>query len=390
MGTFARWARVDLWCVVLSACDFPRPLDVPSLDAQSDTGPDAALDAAGGPDANACFGQSIGICLAEAPSKAIVIDLDTTIVTSDLSMCALVTSGGDYCVLAGTDITVNAKLRGTGSRPLILIASRSITTTAPYGLIDVGSHRVRPQGTPETGAGADSSSCDPGFFPQDNGGGAGGSFSGMGGIGGRGSGGNSGTPGNRVVDSNLPRGGCAGQDGRALGSAGGLGGHGGGAVYLIAGVKIDVQGGINAAGESGGRGIANGAGAGGGGSGGMIGFDAPTIVCNSLLLASGGGGGGGSGPGNDPGIDGQDPMTITAAGGGDGFVGNNAAGGDGGDGSAAIVAGPGALGTDSAHLTTGGGGGGGGAGLIKAPETANLGTNLSPPRFTLEEIQARR
>jgi hypothetical protein len=380
-----------LWCVALSACDFPRPLDVPNSDAQTGTGPDAALDAPIASDATACFGQSIRICLTETPSKAIVIDNDTTIATSDLSMCAAITIGGDYCVLAGTDITVNTKLRATGSRPLILIASGSITTTAPYGLIDVGSHRVRAQGTPETGAGADSPSCDPGFLPQDDGGGAGGSFSGMGGIGGRGNGGNSGTPGNAVVDSELLRGGCAGQDGRALGGAGGLGGHGGGAVYLIAGVRIDVRGGINAAGESGSRGIANGAGGGGGGSGGMIGFDAPSIACNSLLLASGGGGGGGSGPGNDPGIDGEDPLTVTAAQGGNAFVGNNTAGGDGGDGSAALVAGPGNPGNQSdPHFTAGGGGGGGGAGLIKAPETANLGTNLSPPRFTLEEIQARR
>ncbi len=84
----------------------------------------------------------------------VVINVDTTIVTSDLSMCEAVTSGGDFCVLAGTDITVNTYLRATGSRPLVLIASGSITTT-PHGLIDVGSHRVRFQHVPEVGAGAD-------------------------------------------------------------------------------------------------------------------------------------------------------------------------------------------------------------------------------------------
>ncbi len=159
-------------------------------------------------------------------------------------------------------------------------------------------------------------------------------------------------------------------------------------MYLIAGVRIDVQGGINAAGESGSRGIAHVSGGGGGGAGGMIGFDAPLITCNSLLLASGGGGGGGgSGPDDNPGGDGSDPSTTSAAGHGVGFVGNNSFGGNGGDGSVAIVFAPGERGL-AGHLNAspgGGGGGGGGAGLISAPETGDLGTNLSPPRYTTEE-----
>jgi hypothetical protein len=149
-------------------------------------------------------------------------------------------------------------------------------------------------------------------------------------------------------------------------------GHGGGAVFLIAGTKIDIQGGINAAGEGGTPGIKNSAGGGGGGAGGMIGFDAPMITANSLILANGGGGAEGSGTATVAGAPGNDPTTILAAAGG---VENTVQGGDGGNGSAGLAGGSGAAGTSG---TGGGGGGGGGAGLIKAPADATLGANVSP------------
>lgn len=146
-------------------------------------------------------------------------------------------------------------------------------------------------------------------------------------------------------------------------------------MFLIAGESIDVRGEINAAGE-GGEGSDEGSfGGSGGGAGGMIGFDAPTITCNNLLLANGGGGGGGS-EGLDSGSPGDDSDAITAAHGGRGF-----GMGNGGDGSPAALAGPGVTGSQGSTFNlAGGGGGGGGAGLIKAPATANLGTLLlSPP-----------
>jgi hypothetical protein len=328
------------------------------------------------PEAQACFGTGLlHICLEAAPTAPLTIAALAVLNTDNSTMCAPVRSGGNYCVLAGTTITVDAKLRATGSRPLVLIASDSIMTGAA---IDVGSHRGPPE---ETGAGADPAACAPGKAPttanNTSGGGAGGSFTGLGGNGGDGGGaggGAAGTPGAVAGTISELRGGCAGQDGQ--GTANGGKGHGGGAVFLIAGNKIDVQGGINAAGEGGAPGVTGSAGGGGGGAGGMIGFDAPMITVSGLLLANGGGGGEGSGTAT-LGAPGADPTgTAAAIGGKD----NTTNGGDGGNGSAGAAAGSGAPGSNGANGTNpgGGGGGGGGAGLVKAPGTANLGSQVSP------------
>jgi len=322
-------------------------------------------------DALVCYGTGIvKVCFASAPTQSLTITNPTTIDTMNSSMCATTVSGGsNYCVLAATTITINAKLRATGAKPLVLIASDTITTGAQ---IDVGSHRGA---TPEIGAGAEPITCAAGTNPTNGGGGAGGSFTGLGGAGGNGSGAitGGGVPGIVAAAITELRGGCAGQDGQAGGGNDkGIHGHGGGAVFLIAGTKIDIGGGINAAGEGGTAGQKNTAGAGGGGSGGMIGFDAPVITITSLILANGGGGGEGSGTANTPGAPGNDPTTINPAAGG---AGNSANGGDGGDGSAGAAAGPGVAGNPG---TGGGGGGGGGAGLVKAPLTATLGNQVSP------------
>ncbi|HEX7838221.1 MAG TPA: hypothetical protein VF469_12190, partial [Kofleriaceae bacterium] len=339
--------------------------------------PDARPDAP--PDARVCFGAApFTICLASAPTKPLMVANTTTINTDDPAMCAVVTSGGtNDCVLAATTITIDAKLRAIGSRPLVLIASDSISTTA---LIDVGSHRGPPE---EIGAGGDPATCGAGTLPGSangtNGGGAGGSFTGTGGNGGNGGGGgggSAGTPGATVASITEIRGGCPGQLGQGNGAAKGAIGHGGGAVFLIAGNTINIGGPINAAGEGGGGGGGGDAGGGGGGSGGMIGFDAPTITVSALILANGGGGGGGGGA-TTAGSTGSDSSTLNAANGGSG---SGSVGGDGGKGSAGPATGPGAAGTNGSGGGSGGGGGGGGggAGLIKAPATASLGTQVSP------------
>jgi hypothetical protein len=339
------------------------------------TSPDGGIDT---PAAPACFGTGLlRICLPATPTDALTIPVLTLIDTDTSQMCATVTSGGNYCVLAGTTITISAKLRANGVRPLVLLATDSITSTT-NGLIDVGSHNGA---SPEAGAGADPAACVAGVTGGTSAGGAGGSFLGKGGDGGRGGGMNGGGGGGATAAVTVTsvtelRGGCAGQDGDGVGMAKGQKGHGGGAVFLIAVTKIDLQGGINAVGEGGGPGVTGSAGGGGGGAGGMIGFDAPMIVVNSLLLASGGGGGEGSGISTlgDPG---SDPTTTAAAPGGKG---KSNIGGDGGDGSANTVAATGGTGgPGSMAMGGGGGGGGGGAGLIKAPATATLGNQLSPP-----------
>jgi hypothetical protein len=340
------------------------PIDVAidaSIDAPSDAPPDAA---------QLCFGTFLNICLQSPPSAPLQIDVPASIDTLSSMLCATVTSGGDFCVLTGTTITINATLRGTGSRPLVLIARDSLSIN-PSGSIDVGSHRGA---NPETGANSEPIGCFTGTVPGTRAGGAGGSFTGAGGNGGDGgNGGNGGQRGNTVAPATVLRGGCAGQDGD--GTNRGVRGHGGGAVLLIA-PSIDHSGAINAAGQGGIAGIDNSSGGGGGGAGGMIVLDATTITGNGLLLASGGGGGEGSGQ-NTAGENGADPTgTVAALGGNDG----SNVGGNGGNGSAGAAGGGGGSGANGANGGTpgGGGGGGGGAGLIRARTGQNLGPNVGP------------
>lgn len=336
------------------------------------TGPiDAAVDAP--PDAQACFGTApLAICLQSAPSAP--LSLSGGFNTTTDPRCAALVSGGDYCVVVGTTIAISAKLRATGTRPLVLLASDTISVDSA---IDVGSHRNQ---TPETGAGADPAGC-AGTIPLVGGGGAGGSLMGLGGTGGADllTGSAGGIPAVAVTAITGLRGGCTGQNGS--GSNPGTGGHGGGAVYLVAGNAIALGSGIDAAGEGGNPGVTNTSGGGGGGAGGMIVLDARSITStgNPLILANGGAGGEGSGD-VDAGVVGQDSTTIAAASGGTGGVSN---GGDGGDGSATAAAGPGGPGASGGVVNPGshrggGGGGGGGAGLVKVPNGVDLGNKVSP------------
>jgi hypothetical protein len=335
----------------------------------------------GGIDASSlCFGTNpVTVCLQDAPTAPLTISSATMLDTENSSLCTKTTNGLSYCVLAGTAISIGAPLRATGRQPLVLVSSDSISITA-YGMIDVGSHRGV---SPEAGAGADPMTCVAGTSPASGSGGAGGSFTGRGGQGGghgntpdSAGGGEAGQVASMVTEL---RGGCPGQDGGGAGA--GLGGHGGGVVHLIAAHTIDVGGVINASGEGGdGDGISCNSylGGGGGGAGGMIGFDAPAVTSSNLILASGGGGGAGC-YGSSPARAGEDPMTIAAAHGGTIVGVSNSAIGRGGDGSSAVLDGPGMGGTSNLGFSAGGGGGGGGAGLIKAPPTASLGTQVSPP-----------
>jgi len=118
-------------------------------------------------------------------------------------------------ITEGEKIEVSFRFKNTGTRPLILIASDSITVTAT-GSIDVASHRVTPVGI---GAGGEPPAlCSAGTLPGSaggtNGGGAGGSFHGRGGNGGDGgAGGAGGTAGNPTPAVTELRGGCPGHQG---------------------------------------------------------------------------------------------------------------------------------------------------------------------------------
>ena len=352
--------------MLIAACSYPAL--APAGGAGDDARPP---DDVAAPDGAVCYGAGlVKICLAKAPTMPLTIEDAAMVDTTNNLACAETTNASNYCVVAATAITINATLRGTGIRPLVLIASDSILINE---LVDVGSHRVPVE---LIGAGADPMSCTAGAAPGAGGGGAGGSFTGAGGTGGSGAtGGAGGRPALPLAAISELRGGCPGQDGN--GSGRGAAGHGGGAIYVIAGNRIDITGpGINASGEGGAPGMTSASGAGGGGAGGMIGLDAPTIACGSTLIANGGGGGEGSGPAIQ-GASGSDPMGTGPA---DGGNGNTTLGGDGGHGSAGTSGGPGAsggAGTTNAGSSGGGGGGGGGAGLIKGPPTA-LGASVSP------------
>jgi hypothetical protein len=373
---------VRLVLVACVGCSFPEPRDIPdarTLDAivpgDDATAPGDALlqrDASVGFDAPVCFGNFLRLCLDRAPTESLDLKAPATIDTSQSSMCVTVANHDKYCVIAATDIRIEAPLRGTGTRALVLLATGTISTS-PSGLIDVGSHRVRSQGTPEIGAGADPSECNVGELPSGVGGGAGGSFVGRGGFGGYNEGASSagGSPAPVANAISELRGGCPGQDG---GFNAGSKGHGGGAVLLIAGTSIAIDGMIKATGEGGGG--SDGGAGGGGGSGGMIALEAPTINVTNLVLASGGGGGAGGGLG--AGQSGSDPLTANAAPGGSSM----GQGGPGGNGSKREIAGSGDAGTEGFNsdlASGGGGGGGGGAGIIKALSTATFTADVSPP-----------
>jgi hypothetical protein len=380
-----------IWFVGLVAC----------IPAQKDLGaPDAAApDAPAPPDAQLCFGTGIvQLCLASAPTDPPPISM-TPLNTDTSPQCASLTHGDNYCVIAATTFSIQTTLRATGSRPLVLLATDSITI-GPAGSVDVGSHAGP---TPELGAGHDPlSSCDPPDFPpttanNTSGGGAGGSFASIGGFGGNGAstgsshGGFGGSSTSSVEISKL-RGGCSGQ--RGAGGAGGAGGHGGGAVFLIAGNKIEVKGPVNAGGEGGkGGGVkaatastpASGGGGGGGGAGGMIGFDAPVIIISmDPLIHADGGGGGEAASSATAGHSGADSyLQLAAAPGGSD---ENSNGGDGGAGSLGGLGLGGAkdgLPGDGVSVLGSGGGGGGGAGVIVVRGNVNFGKNVSPAPTSL-------
>ena len=350
----------------------------PIVDAAIDAAVDAAIDAP--PDAQACFGTApFTICLRNSPSAPVLFAGLRTIDTTIEPMCAATVSGGDgYCVIAGTTITINdgISIQAVGAKPLVLLASDSITTGL-LSTIDVGSHRATMDKAEIVGAGADPTSCNAGNGPTTingtSGGGAGGSFVGPGGKGGSGSGGNPGVGGTAGAIVTAPvttlRGGCAAQAG--AGATNAQAGHGGGAVMLIAGRNITINGNVFASGEGGSGGQSGFAGGGGGGAGGMIVLDAPFIMATDQIVANGGGGGEG-GNQNQTGAPGFDPSDETAATGG-GAIGNAGNGGTGAGGTASATAGA------NGNGGGGGGGGGGGTGLLKAPATAVLGNRVSPP-----------
>jgi hypothetical protein len=312
-----------------------------------------------------CYGTGlIVVCFSTPPTGEVPLSggIDTSPTAGDCPGSASQGSNEpELCVFAGSDIDITGQARITGTRPIVLVATGSITVGSG-AMLDAGSQRT---GTlAGTGPDADDVVCDPGTLPVGSGGGAGGSFQSRGGNGGNGpTGGTGGVSGN-FVGKDFVHGGCKGQPG--TGDTTSLG-HGGGAVWLIAVGTIEVDGQVDASGEGGAQStipIDGGAGSNqfpgaGGGAGGMIGLDAPTIHIDAtgVLTAGGGGGAGGGASGGGRGADGN---SITACG-AKGQAGGG--GGDGGSGSSNTQTAGGA-GQGGGTAERGYGGGGGAAGFV--------------------------
>jgi hypothetical protein len=330
-----------------------------------------------------CHGTGLGVvvCLAQPPLVGLQVlgtrAVDTTLGSQD---CEALTGPtmDDYCVLAGTSVSITGFLYAQGPRPLVIV---SLSTLDVGGSIDVASHR---SASPQlVGAGGDDPTCGGTQTTQDTGAGFGGSLGSQGGDGGS-SAPPDGVAGPVIVATAL-HGGCRGGYGLTA-TANGVGGHGGGIVDLIAEGSISVLGSINASGSGGGGAGATNNGGGGGGSGGMIVLDAPLMTFDNgttAIFANGGGGGGGSSSSTvSTGSNGGDPANYTAGGGGGGGVGavggpGSPSGGLGGDGASAAA--EATTGHDGGN-GGGNGGGGGGVGIIRvfrAPPPAT--GHFSPP-----------
>jgi hypothetical protein len=363
--------------LALTACQFASStgngddtvVDAPPNDGKAP--PDVPPDTPTGPPY--CYGHVASVmgqvCLDALPTTPLALTGVAASVNTNPGAASCSDSAIDqsYCVAAHTSISITGGvlLAVTGSRPLVLLSTSTIQMS---GVIDIASHR---QGNQPLGAGANptaSGACETPTDPSNMGGGGGGSYGLAGGNGGTGDGGTGGIAKGALVPGAL-RGGCPGGAG---GNANGNGGNGGGAIALIADGSIDIDGIINASGQSGAGGASGGSGGGGGGSGGMIVIDARTMITGTgQIFANGGAGGEGSSPGSggDAGIDSSSPTTAGIGGMG------NAGGGDGGTGSRGGTGG-GNGGTGATN--NGGGGGGGGAGAIRTYGTFSFTGQRSP------------
>ena len=271
-------------------------------------------------------------------------------------------------------IAAMAKLRVTGTKPLLVISNSTISVD---GAADASSRFVTTEF--EVGPGANPAEC-PATPPEagqtcdvegGSGGGAGG-FGAAGGAGGEGGDthacdGGDGKPGGMggialISPTATLRGGCGGRDGGPSMQAGsdlevGKGAPGGGAIYLSARDMVTVAGIVNAGG-AGGRGSLGGrAGGGGGGTGGMIGLEGVTVIVTSagVVAANGGGGGGGADGGiGKPGDDAKPGAAVAKGGVREGM------GTDGGDGGFLTTP----AGESANAASRGGGGGGGSVGVV--------------------------
>ena len=342
------------------------------------------------------------ICLGTDPFKVCLREMPTTdtsvtvgINTGNSGLCLkpadtpidwAAQNEPDACFIVGANVTLTGNLAVRGPRPLVLVATGTVTLT---GQFDLAAHRNQ-FNTNQTPPGFNAAACDPVVTPAkaDPNGASGGGGGSLGTKGGNGGTGDNGTvAAGLAVDQTFPtvlHGGCPGApgglgDGQGTAGMTSTGGWGGGVLYVLAQTSIVLTDGtiINASGAAGMAGNDR-TGGGGGGSGGMIVLTAPLITAGSstFVMANGGGGAAGGTNASD-GKNGTDPAngnpSMPAPGGTQGAL---AAGGNGyAFNGVAIDATTGAVGTSG----NGGGGGGGGAGLFVATMSLGATAGVSPP-----------
>src|SRR5512143_2415577 len=161
-----------------AACSF----DHGALSGDGGTGSDGRTDGSGDASRFTCYGTAlVRVCLTRPTAPVQLTGADTSIDT-DSTACAPLEAGGstDACVLLGTTVAIDAtgKLIAHGTRPLVIVASDTITVD---GTIDVASHRGG-----AIGPNADPTACVAGTAPtygNSGGGGYGGSHGTKGGNG---------------------------------------------------------------------------------------------------------------------------------------------------------------------------------------------------------------
>ncbi|MEO8706234.1 MAG: hypothetical protein ABI867_39760 [Kofleriaceae bacterium] len=371
-----RW----LLLVTLAGCKFSPDQaagdDAVIKDAPDDATPDTPPDAF---DPLCYGGGAFYFCLPAPPPGPVTLadgDLDTTACTASGAAPAQI-GGIAVCLLHATTLTVAGNVGIFGSKPLVLVASTTLTVDS-NGSLDASSGVT----AMFPGPGSDPSDCvgttiDGTAGGNGGGGGAGGSFGTPGGNGGTG---NAGAGGTASDAATLPitklRGGCMGGVGAPGGGDRAVPGRGGGVVFLAAHETIAVNGVINASGAGGEGGNTSKGGGAGGGSGGLIVFHAATLSVSlgARIVANGGGGGAGAGQGQ-VGANGADPdatMPAMPAPGGTTSTGGATPGGNG----AALASQPG----NGNNGGGGGGGGGGGSGVIRVLAGGTIPVSVvSPP-----------
>ncbi|HUJ61597.1 MAG TPA: hypothetical protein VLX92_23995 [Kofleriaceae bacterium] len=326
--------------------------------------PDASQELVDAP-GPACFGsQPIDmVCFDGAPTGSLT--LSGPVDTGNFAMCKAMTVGGvAACVIAVDTLTIDdhTTVSVTGTKPLVIVATTSITLMGANSVLDAGGHG-HSSGAAARGSGNTCAVL--AANPQHGGGGWGASAHGLGGNGANeydGGGGDAGSGAQAPLVLLPPQALAGGCPGGATVADANAGGGGGGAIALIAPL-VHIDGTVTTSGGGGAGGQHNtgeGGGGGGGGSGGLVVLDTVKLEGGGHVLAQGGGGGeGGDATDNDDGHTGTDGFAMAGAGaGGDMGTTQGGAGGSGATGASITYTKAATGGGNNA----GGGGGGGAAG----------------------------